>query len=303
MRIGIPKETFVGEGRVAATPSAARALIVAGHAVLVEQNAGAASGHPDDEYLRAGAELVPTAEDLYDRAGLVWKVMPPSPHEARLARDPAAVLDVVGLAARSDGVRAAMSEIAGRLAVEAASHALQRQNGGRGLLLGGVPGVEPAEVVIIGAGVAGAGAALLAQAMGASVLVLDTDVARLRALRGLRSALATPHAVERILAKADVVIVAVRDGGETPPRVATRDHLPLLQPGAVVVDLAVAERGYYREGRGGGFDCTPITTLDEPSCEVDGVVFIGVPNFPGAVPRTSSSALAHAALPVVLASL
>src|SRR5688572_20332724 len=155
MRVGIPKETFPGEGRVAAAPSAARALVQAGHAVLVEQGAGAASGLGDDEYIRAGAEIAPTAEELYDRAELVWKVMPLSAHEARLAKQ--RVLDIVALSA--DGVvRAAMSEIAGRLAVEAASHALQRQNGGRGLLLGGVPGVEAASVVVIGAGVAGRGA-------------------------------------------------------------------------------------------------------------------------------------------------
>lgn len=303
MRIGILKETFPGEGRVAATPSAARALAAAGHIVLVEQSAGEASGFPDDEYIRAGAEIVPTQEEVFDRGEVLWKVMPLSAHEARLAREGCSPFDVVRLAVESDAVRAAMAEIAGRLAVEAASHALQRQNGGRGLLLGGVPGVDPAEVVVVGAGSAGSGAAALAAAMGASVRVLDTDVQRLRALRGVRSLLATPHAVERALAAADVVVVAVRDGSDRPPRVASRAHLALMQPGAVVVDLAVAERGFFQREEGGGFESTPITTLEEPARVVDGVVHIGVPNFAGAVPRTASIALSQAALPIVLQAI
>jgi alanine dehydrogenase len=289
MRIGIPKETFPGEGRVACAPSAARALAQAGHVVLVEQGAGAASGLGDDEYIRAGAEIAPTAEEIFDRADVVWKVMPLSAHEARLAKQ--RVLDYPSLAA-DETVRAAMSEIAGRLSVEAASHALQRQNGGRGLLLGGVPGVEAASVVVVGAGIAGRGAASLAAAMGAVVRVLDVDVTRLRGLSGVQTVLATPHTVERALALADVVIAAVRapDGGV--PVVATRAHLALMQPGAVVVDLAC-----------GAFESTPATTLDAPAEEVDGIVHIGVPNFPGAVPRTASVALSQAALPVVLRAL
>ncbi|MFZ5475711.1 MAG: NAD(P)-dependent oxidoreductase [Myxococcota bacterium] len=289
MRIGVPKETFPGEGRVAAAPSAARALAQAGHVVIVEQGAGAASGLGDDEYIRAGAEIAPTAEEVFDRAELVWKVMPLSAHEARLAKQ--RVLDFPALAA-DDTVRAAMSEIAGRLAVEAASHALQRQNGGRGLLLGGVPGVEAASVVVVGAGVAGRGAAALAAAMGAVVRVLDVDVARLRGLAGVQTLVATPHTVERALALADVVIAAVRSPDGSVPRVATRAHLALMQPGAVVVDLA-----------GGAFESTPPTTLDAPAEEVDGIVHIGVPNFPGAVPRTASVALSQASLPRVLAAL
>lgn len=310
MRIGIPRETGPGEGRVAATPSTVRALVERGHLVVVEQGAGAASGLVDDEYIRAGAEIAPTAEDVYDRGELLWKVLPPSDHErtllvpgqrvaALLHAAPALPDGVASLALERwrdrDGsapVRAAMSEIAGRLAVEAASVALQRAHGGRGLLLGGVPGVPPAEVAILGAGVAGATAARLAAAMGASVTVLDVDVNRLRAMVGLRTALATPAAVERALALSDVVIAAVRDEQGRSPRLATREHLALMNPGTVVVDLSIVD--------GGAFASTPVTSLEAPAQVVDGIVHVGVPNFAGGVPRTASLALGPAALPAVI---
>lgn len=316
MLIGVPRETTPDEARVAASPSAVRALRAAGHEVLVEQSAGVPSGWTDDDYIRGGAEIAPTAEELWHRAELVWKVARPAGHELRLLRagqrvfallhvGEALPLGVIPLPAErcraADGsfpVLAAMSGIAGRLAVEAASVALARANGGRGLLLGGVPGVPPAEVVVLGAGVAGTGAAAIAAAMGASVTLLDTELGRLRAVTGLhgipglRTLVASAHAVERALALADVVVAAVRDGGERAPRVATRAHLALMQPGAVVVDLSVTD--------GGAFESTVPTTLAAPSTVVDGVVHIGVPNFAGGVPRTASLALSQAALPFVL---
>lgn len=313
MRVGIPRETAAGEGRVAATPSAVRALVDRGHVVCVEQGAGVASGFADDDYLHAQAELLPTAEDVWDRAERVWKVAAPSEHERTLLRPgqsvaalfhgsplPPTGVEAIRLEAWSPSggdapVRVAMSEIAGRLAVEAASFALQRAHGGRGILLGGVPGVPPAEVAVLGAGVAGAVAARFAAATGAAVTVLDLDVARLRALPGLRTALATPAAIERALALSDVVIAAVRAPSGPAPRVATRAHLALMQPGAVVVDLSILD--------GGAFATTPTTSLDAPLAVVDDIVFIGVPNFPGGVPRTSSPALSAAALPAILASL
>jgi len=303
MHIGVPRETGPQEGRVAATPSAVRALVADGHVALVEMDAGLASGLSDDDYLRAGAEIVPTAEELHDRAELVWRVLRPVGHERSLLRPGqvvAALLHdgeplpdgVEGLALeRHPEVLAAMSELAGRLAVEAASAALQRQNGGRGLLLGGVPGVARAHVVVLGAGTAGRGAATLAAAMGADVTVLDTDLARLRALPGLRTLLATPHTVERSCADADVVIGAVRDGTGAAPRVMSRAHLALLQPGSVLVDLSVTD--------GGAFESTVPTTLEHPTRLVDGIVHVAVPNFAGGVPRTASPALAQAALPHV----
>ena len=231
MMIGVLRETWPGEARVGATPSAVRSLVQAGHPVIVEQSAGVASGFADDDYLRAGAEIAPTAEEAVDRAALLWKVLRPSAHEVGLLRTRAAGPDRpahtlfalmhagAGLpdgisviaaerlvdAAGARPVLAAMSEIAGPLAVGMAAAALGRASGGRGLLLGGVAGVPPAEVVVIGAGVAGRGAAALAAAMGASVTLLDTDLARLRAvvgpggIPGLRTMLATPYAVERAL--------------------------------------------------------------------------------------------------------
>lgn len=305
MHIGIPRETGPQEGRVAATPSAVRALVAAGHVALVEMDAGLAAGLSDDDYLRAGAEIVPTAEELHHRAALVWRVLRPEGHARSLLRPGQVVaallhqgealpegVDALALEGFPE-VLAAMSEIAGRLAIEAASAALQRQNGGRGLLLGGVPGVPRAHVVVLGAGTAGRGAATLAAAMGADVTVLDVDLGRLRALPGLRTLLATPHTIERTCADADVVVGAVRDAAGRAPRLLTRAHLALLQPGAVLVDLSVTD--------GGAFASTEPTTLESPTRVVDGVVHVAVPNFAGGVPRTASPALAQAALPHVLA--
>ena len=194
MIVGILRETLSGEGRVAAVPSAVRTLRALGNVVIVEQEAGVRAGFGDDEYIRAGAEIVPTAEEVFDRAQLVWKVLAPSGHERTLFRpgqvllallpgapspvDDVRVVDGLAWAGRHGDfpARVAMSEIAGRMAVEAASQALQQPNGGRGLLLGGVAGVPPAEVVVLGAGVAGRGATELALAMGARVTVLDCAV-------------------------------------------------------------------------------------------------------------------------------
>jgi len=303
MIVGILRETLSGEGRVAAVPSAVRTLRALGNVVIVEQEAGVRAGFGDDEYIRAGAEIVPTAEEVFDRADLVWKVLAPSEHERTLFRPRQALLALLpGAPSPLDDVlavdglawpgrhgdfpaRVAMSEIAGRMAVEAASQALQQPNGGRGLLLGGVAGVPPAEVVVIGAGVAGRGATELALAMGARVTVLDISLPALRSVR-TTALVATPSAIERAIAGADVVIAAVREAGKPAPRVCRAAHLALMQPGAIVVDLSIAE--------GGAFQTTPVTSLARPSVLVAGVVHIGVPNFPGAVPRTASVALSHA---------
>jgi alanine dehydrogenase len=304
MRVGIPVETFAGEGRVAAAPSAVRMLVAEGHQVLVEQGAGDASGLTDDAYIRAGAEMVPTPEEVFHRVDLVWKVLRPSAHEATLGRPGQRVAALwngrTGPGAlpldEIPGVRAAMSEIAGRLAIEQASAALQRQHGGRGLLLGGVPGVAPASVAVIGGGAAGAAAAALAAAVGAAVTVLDVDVSRLRALAGVQTRYATAHNVEAAMAMADVVVIAVRSaarGGEAgaAPVVAGRGHLALMQAGAVLVDLSLAD--------GGGLDGGVETTLEAPTTLIDGVVYVGVPNLCGGVPRTASLALSQAAMGTV----
>lgn len=271
----------------------------------------------------AGAEIAPTPEECFDRGEWIWKVLRPTTHEARQLRAGQTIFACLHVGdALPEGVRgvaaeracvgggdppvlAAMSEIAGRLSVGVASHVLQRQHGGRGLFLGGVAGVESSRVVVIGAGSAGRAAVEVAAGMGADVVALDTDIAKLRAL-GERSRVgtlyATAHNVERALATADVVIAATRaasgDGGERAvgvraPRVATRAHLALMQPGAVIVDLSIAD--------GGAFESTVVTTLDAPSFVIDGVVHVGVPNLPGGVPRTASIALSQAALPLIRA--
>lgn len=311
MRVAIPRETYEGEGRVSASPSAARALVALGHEVWVEQAAGVDSGFTDDEYIRAGATVATTAEECFDRGELVWKVLRPSAHERTLLRPGQRVAACHHAGDSIEGfvhlervevagcrpVLEAMSEIAGRLAVEQASMALSRQNGGRGLLLGGVPGVEPARVVVLGAGAAGRAAATVAASVGAAVTVLDTSIARLRGLRlpGVQSRWATAHEVERALVGADVVIAAVREGDGPAPRVATRAHLSLMEPGSVVVDLSIVD--------GGAFESTPLTTLGRPTALVDGIVHVGVPNLAGGVPRTASIALSQAALPLVVALL
>lgn len=306
--LGIPKETHPGEGRVSLLPSAVRRLIQAGHAVLVEQDAGLASGLGDEDFLRAGAEIVPTAEELFSRSSWIASVMRPDAHMVQMLRPGQGLSCLLHAGpALPSGVRvealerweqfgerpvlAAMSELAGRLGVQAASLAMQQQAGGRGLFLGGVPGVPPAEVLVIGAGVAGRAAAHLSAAMGARVTVLDVNLHALRALSlpGVHTLIATPHSTERLLAQADVVIVAIR--GEQ-NRIAGRGHLALMRPGAVIVDLSIVD--------GGAFASTPVTTLEMPSQIVDGIVHIGVPNFCGAIPRTSSVALSHAALPRLL---
>jgi alanine dehydrogenase len=299
---------------VAAAPSAVRALVGNNHSVLVEQSAGLASGFSDDEYIRAGAAIAPTAEECFDQADFVWKVVAPSAHERSLLRPPQKVaalfhaseplpggvqkfaLERVGQGGDSP-VLAAMSEIAGRLGVEYASQALSRVHGGLGLLLGGVPGVAAARVVVIGAGVAGRAAAELAAGVGADVEVLDVEPARLRSLRvpGVRTLHSTPHTVERALIGADVVVAAVRDAEGGAPRVASRAHLSLMQPGSVVVDLSILD--------GGAFESTPLTTPENPTRLVDGIVHVGVPNLAGSVPRTASVALSLAALPWILREL
>ena len=314
MRISIPRESGEGEWRVAAAPSAVRALVEAGHEAWIEQSAGLASGFGDDEYIRAGGSIAPTAEEAFERGTWLWKVLAPSPHERTLLRPGQTVAALLHAEPPLPGgvvpfalerverhgeypVLAAMSEIAGRLGVEAASQALSRARGGLGLLLGGVPGVAPARVAIIGAGVAGRAAAETAVAVGADVEVLDTDVSRLRAFRvaGARTLHATPYSIERALIRADVVITAVRDTSGVAPRIATRAHLALMQPGSVVVDLSITD--------GGAFESTPLTSPSEPTMVVDGIVHVGVPNLAGSVPRTASVALSLASLPFVLAGL
>ncbi|MBN1335212.1 MAG: alanine dehydrogenase [Deltaproteobacteria bacterium] len=323
MIIGVPKEIRAQEERVALTPSAARTLVRAGHAVLIQQGAGHGSGLTDDEYIRAGSEIVPSAEDVWSRADLVWKVEDPLPAEMRLLRPGQVLFCFLHLPVRPDlssrlveqGVYAfgmetfqtsdgtlplqrPLSEIAGHLAILEGSRCLQVQQGGLGILLGGSTGVPAARVVILGAGTVGRSAARAAIGLGAEVRALDVDLEALRwfdtFLPGrVHTLFATPHAVEESLLAADLVVGAALVPGHRSPRLVSRDQVGLLQPGAVLVDVAV--------DMGGCFETTVPGTLERPTRIVDGVVHHAVPNLCGAVPRTATYALVHAALPVGLA--
>ena len=319
MIIGVPAEITAYEGRVALTPAGARALTRAGHSVLVQEGAGDASGLTDDDYVRAGAELVPTPEEVWGRAEQLWKVQAPLEAEwpmmraeqtlvafLHLAANPklGAALAQAGLTALalelvSDGHGALplltpMSEIAGRLAVQAGAMCLSHLHGGRGLLLGGATGVEPARVLILGGGVVGESAALAALGVGADVIVLDNRLPRLRAVDArlggrAKTLFASTGNLERALGEADLVIGAALVPGARTPRLIRRDTLSLMKPGAGIVDVAVDQ--------GGVAETTRPTTHAEPCYVVDGVVHSAVPNLPGAVPRTATCALQNVTLP------
>jgi alanine dehydrogenase len=303
-QVGIPRETGPGEGRVAATPSAV-AVLAKQCVVRVEQDAGIASGFSDEDFIRAGAEIVPTAEELYGRSSLIWKVLRPYGHELSLLKPghtvagllymgealPEGVQELALEKWEQQGVRPVaqgLGAISGRLAIQQAAIALST---GKGIFLGGVPGVEPARVLVIGAGLAGRAAAEAALALGAMVTVLDYQPC-LYGLPGCRTLMTTPATVERCLGEADVVVVAVRAKEGRAPRIASRGALALMQQGSVVVDMSITE--------GGGMASTPVTSLENPVAVVEGICHIGVPNLAGAVPRTASVAMAQGALARIL---
>lgn len=315
MRIGVPREIMPQEDRVALLPSTVRTLAKAGHQVVVEQGAGTGTGLHDDEYVRAGATLVHTAEDVYARAEMIWKVDRPEPTEMALLRpgqilfcflhpeaDPTraralAERGVVAFACERfslpDGSRPMqrpMSEVAGRMAIQVGASCLERPRGGRGILLGGVAGVRPGRVTILGGGVVGAAAARTAMGLGAEVTVVDLDLERLGRLadlhRGqLKTLYATPGQVEESLMWADLVVGAVAVPARRTPVLVSRDQLGLLSPGAVVLDVSVDQ--------GGCFETSRPSTHAEPTYVVDGILHYAVPNMPGAVARTSTHALCH----------
>ena len=323
MRVGVPKEIKPQEYRVGMTPGAVREYVAAGHEVLVETNAGAGIVADDDIYRRAGARIVATAEEVFAEAAMIVKVKEPQPQEwarlregqilftyLHLAPDPrqtkgllesgctAVAYETVTNARGGLPLLAPMSEVAGRLAIEAAAMALKRFNGGRGILMGGVPGVPPARVVVIGGGVVGTHAARMAAGLGAEVSVLDRSLPRLRELdelfqgrvRTRYSALAT---IEEEVFSADVVIGAVLVPGASAPKLVTRGMLKEMKRGAVIVDVAIDQ--------GGCFETSKATTHANPTYEVDGVIHYCVANMPGSVPMTSSHALNNATLPFGLA--
>ena len=322
LTVGVPGEVKNSEHRVAITPDGVRELSEHGVDVLVEQGAGASSAIDDAEYQAAGAKIVPTAEDAWS-AELVCKVKEPQPEELALLRDDLVLFTYLHLAAYpavaeallaagTAGVAyetvqlengelpllAPMSEVAGRMATQIGAHYLERENGGRGVLLGGAPGVRPGRVVVIGAGNVGWNSAWIAAGMEAEVLLLDKSIDRLRWVdqihQGRIMTLASNRGtVERSVAKADLVIGAVLVAGARAPTVVSDGMVAGMKPGAVVVDVAVDQ--------GGCIETTHETTHDDPVYEVHGVLHYAVGNIPGAVPNTSTYALTNATLPYLLA--
>jgi alanine dehydrogenase len=321
MIIGLPKETKDNEYRVAMTPGTVRQIAEEGHKVLVERGAGKGSGFQDDEYRQAGAALVAKAYDAWV-ADLVVKVKEPQPSEFDLMR-PGSVLftflhlavekevtlallrrGVTGIAYETvetaDGklpLLVPMSQVAGRMAVQVGSQYLEKTYGGRGKLLGGVPGVRPADVTILGAGVVGTNAAQIALGMGAHVMLLDVDADRLQyldqVLTGRLTTLsANPVNIAQAVRRADLLIGAVLLKGARAPRLVTRAMIQSMEPGSVVVDVSVDQ--------GGCVETTRPCTHSDPTYVVDGVTHYGVTNMPGAVPRTSTYALSNATLPYIM---
>jgi alanine dehydrogenase len=319
MIVGVPTEIKPQENRVGLIPSGVQALSQAGHTVLVQQGAGAGSGLVDDEYIRAGAQIVSSAEEVYARADMIWKVKEPLAAEypllrfgqilytyLHLAPDPTqteALLKagVVGIAYEtveldnhSLPLLTPMSEVAGRLSVQAGAFCLTKHHGGRGVLLGGVPGVFPGKVVVIGGGIVGLNAVKMAVGLGADVTVLDISLDRLRWFDNLYDGrIKTLHSnaynVESALGEADLVIGAVLIAGAKAPKLITRDMLSLMKPGAAIVDVAIDQGGCAETSRA--------TTHADPTYIVDGIVHYAVANMPGAVARTSTFALNNATIP------
>ena len=323
MLIGCPTEIKPQEFRVGLTPSAASELVAHGHKVLIQSGAGLGAGFTDDDYRAAGAEIAPDAKTVFDRAEMIVKVKEPQAVERamlrrgqvlfaylHLAPDPEQTRDLLNCGVTAIAYEtvtdprgglpllAPMSEVAGRLAPQAGAWALQKANGGEGVLLGGVPGVHPANVVIIGGGVVGTAAARVAAGMGAHVTVLDRSIPRLSYLDDifmgrLTTQYATAAATADLLPTADMIIGAVLIPGAAAPKLISRAQLGLMKPGAVLVDVAIDQ--------GGCFVTSHPTTHQDPIYEVDGIIHYCVANMPGAVPRTSTQALGNATLPFVLA--
>jgi alanine dehydrogenase len=323
MRIAVPREIKNREYRVALTPSGVRELTAAGHEVEVEAGAGVGAGFEDAAYLAAGARINADVESLFARAELIVKVKEPQAQECRRLKPGQALFTYLHLAAdraQADNLMASgataiayetitapdatlpllapMSEIAGRMSIAVASQCLMKAQGGAGLLLGGVPGVLPAKVLVLGGGVAGSHAAQMAVGMGADVTIVDRSLPRLRQLAAefgpvLKTEYSTRDAVERLVQGADVVVGSVLIRGEAAPRLVTRAMVEGMRPGSVLVDIAIDQ--------GGCFETSRPTSHDAPTFIDAGVVHYCVTNMPGAVPRTSTAALTHATLPYIRA--
>ena len=323
MRIGVPKEIKNHEYRVGLTPSSVRELVTHGHQVFVQQDAGSAIGLDDAQYVAAGAQVLPRAADLFEWADMIVKVKEPQPVECamlrpgqilytylHLAPDPeqtAALIKSGAVCIAYETITgpggglpllAPMSEVAGRMSIQAGATYLEKAHGGRGLLLGGVPGVAPGHVAIIGAGVVGTNALQMAVGMGARVTVLDKNVDRLRQLdlvfgNRISTVYSSEASVEEAVLDADLVVGGVLVPGAAAPKLVTRSHISRMKKGAVVVDVAIDQ--------GGCFETSHATTHADPTYLVEGVVHYCVANMPGAVARTSTFALNNATIGHALA--
>ncbi|GHT14886.1 alanine dehydrogenase [Bacteroidia bacterium] len=322
MKIGIPKEIKNNENRVSLTPGGAQALTQHGHTVYVETNAGKNSSFSDESYIKAGATILPTAEEVFATADMIIKVKEPIPVEYKLIRPNQLLFTYFHLAADKELTEAMiktnaiclayetvekdrtlpllipMSEVAGRMSVQEGTKYLEKPQGGKGILLGGVPGVKPANVLVLGGGIVGTHAAFMAAGLGAHVTIMDISLPRLRYLSEIMPAnvdtmMSSQYNIEQILPQVDLVIGAVLIPGAKAPFLITNDMLKLLQPGSVLVDVAIDQ--------GGCFESSHPTTHTEPVYEVNGVVHYCVANIPGAVPMTSTLALTNATLPYAIA--
>jgi alanine dehydrogenase len=322
MKIGVPKEIKTNENRVALVPAGAESLVAAGHDVLIQAGAGEGSGFPDRSYTDAGARIAPNAARVWGEAEMIMKVKEPIRREWPRMRQGQTIFtyfhfaadekltcahidsgatciayETVELPNRELPLLTPMSEVAGRMAVQEGAKYLEKLYGGRGVLLGGVPGVPPAKVVIIGGGVVGINAAKMAAGMGAKVTVLDLSLERLRYLSDVMPANVTliysnRHNILEQISTADLVVGAVLIPGAVAPRLIRREDLKTMQPGSVIVDVAIDQ--------GGCVETIHATTHENPTYVVDGVIHYGVANMPGGVPRTSTLALTNATFPYAL---
>lgn len=322
MIIGLIKEIKTEEYRVALTPSGVEILVNHGHSVLVETEAGLGSGFSDEDYVQAGAKIISSAAEVFASAEMIMKVKEPLPVEYSLIREDQILFTYLHFAASEsltksiiqskcvaiayetveslDGrlpLLAPMSEVAGRISVQQAARFLEKPQGGKGMLLSGVPGVQPAIVVVFGGGVVGINAAFVAAGMGAKVYILDLNLDRLRYLsevmpKNVTALVSSPANVRRLIKQADVIISGVLIKGAKAPKLVTREMLQDMQKGTVLIDVAIDQ--------GGSFECSRPTTHKDPIFEVDGIIHYCVANMPGATPITSTAALTNATLPYAL---
>jgi alanine dehydrogenase len=322
MIIGIPKELKNNEFRVAATPSGVHAYVVAGHTVLVEKNAGAGSAISDADYIAAGAQIIDSADEIWQKADLIQKVKEPIEIEYKRMRKGQILFTYLHLAANKlctqaiidsgitaiayetvevDGqlpLLAPMSEVAGRMSIQVGAAALEASRGGRGVLLGGVPGVRPGKVVVIGAGVVGVAAATIAHGMRADVTVMDLDLKRLAQIDqifagNVKTLASSAYEIEKEVTQADLVIGAVLVHGAKAPKLVSNELVKKMKPGSVLVDVAIDQGGCFTDSKA--------TTHQEPTFKVHDSIFYCVANMPGAVPATSTYALANATIKYGLA--